>query len=196
MTASPLPPQRGKPPATARILVATVDRLVAPGGLALSVQEVADAAGVSKGLVHYHFRDKDALLARAAVFMTDELIARERNAMAKLSPANGVDTLWQWLDGELALGHIRVLLELSRLDAPPVAEAARIAAERRRLSAAETVMRLFSALELTPRVPAEMLAAVHVAFVDGLAMDAVLAPERNHRVAFDVFWLAMLSLAE
>ena len=40
------------------------------------------------------------------------------------------------------------------------------------------------------------MADVLVAFVDGMALDATLAPERNHRVAFDVFWLAMLSLAE
>ena len=35
-----------------------------------------------------------------------------------------------------------------------------------------------------------------VAFVDGLALDRVVAPERNARISFDVFWLAMLGLTD
>ena len=72
----------------------------------------------------------------------------------------------------------------------------------RRRQASETVERLFAILELQSRVPTSLLASVMVAFVDGLALD--FAARREHgdqessspRVAFDVFWLAMLSLAE
>ena len=55
---------------------------------------------------------------------------------------------------------------------------------------------LYATLALRPRVPTEMLADVFVAFVDGLALDAVQGPTEAHRVAYDVYWLAMLSLAE
>ena len=41
-----------------------------------------------------------------------------------------------------------------------------------------------------------MLADVFVAFVDGLALQTGIMPEVDRRVAFDVFWLALLSLAE
>jgi hypothetical protein len=51
-------------------------------------------------------------------------------------------------------------------------------------------------LGLRPRVPGELMAGVVVAFLDGLAMETVLQPERAARVSFDIFWLAMLSLAE
>ena len=37
---------------------------------------------------------------------------------------------------------------------------------------------------------------VIVAFIDGLSVHAMLQPEANHRVSFDVFWLSLLSLAE
>jgi hypothetical protein len=51
-------------------------------------------------------------------------------------------------------------------------------------------------LGLTPRVPAELMAGVAVAFLDGLAMETSLQPDREARISFDVFWLALLSLAE
>ena len=61
--------------------------------------------------------------------------------------------------------------------------------------------RLFRILELRPRIEPALLAAVQVAFVDGLAIRSGLArnaegASASPRVAFDVFWLAMLSLAE
>ena len=58
------------------------------------------------------------------------------------------------------------------------------------------VLTLFALLELRPRVPVQLMADVIVAFIDGLAIHASLAPEANHRVAFDVLWLSLLSLAE
>ena len=51
--------------APARILDAAIASLVSAGAGALAMHEVAERAGVSKGLIHYHFRDKDALLVCA-----------------------------------------------------------------------------------------------------------------------------------
>jgi AcrR family transcriptional regulator len=160
------------------------------------MQEVADAAGVSKGLIHYHFRDKETLLARLVEHLAEGIIAREHAAAAALRTPAAVDTLWQWLEAELARGHVRALLALALDPSEGVHAAARAAAKARRDTAAETVTTLFAALELTPRVPPAMLAEVAVAFADGLALDAAMMPETERRVAFDVFWLALLSLAE
>jgi hypothetical protein len=59
---------------------------------------------------------------------------------------------------------------------------------------------LFGILELKSRIEPALLANVFVAFVDGLAIDSSFAPNGESsgkaRIAFDVFWLAMLSLAE
>ena len=82
--------------------------------------------------------------------------------------------------------------------------AARQAAALRRAAAKDTLERLFAILELRPRVEPALLGNVVVAFVDGLAIDWGLAADdaatdrggAAARVAFDVFWLAMLSLAE
>ena len=79
---------------------------------------------------------------------------------------------------------------------PLISDAIRRSARARREAAMVTVDRLFALLELRPRVPVQLLADVIVAFIDGLAIHASIAPQANHRVAFDVLWLSLLSLAE
>lgn len=183
-------------PAAERILDAAARVLAEQGATGLSMADVAAAAGVSKGLIHYHFKDKDALLARLARWLADATEARELAAFQGIAPGQAIDALWQWLEDELAIGDIRALLEISRLREGEAPVAARKAARRRRDTAATTVAWLFEILALRPRVPAPMLADVFIAFVDGLALDAVDGPTEAHRVGYDVFWLAMLSLAE
>ncbi|HET7458515.1 MAG TPA: TetR/AcrR family transcriptional regulator, partial [Gemmatimonadaceae bacterium] len=185
-----------------RILSAAAERVVSGGVAGVSMQSVADAAGVSKGLVHYHFDDRETLLAAVVGHLADEVVERERRALRGVSAAGAVDALWFWLDAELARGEIRALVELASAPEPRVREAARHAHARRCAAATETVEALFAALALRPRVPPSMLAEVSVAFTDGLAVRATHeAREKqqrafNPRVAFDVFWLAMLGLAE
>ena len=183
-------------PATERILRATARGLVERGAASLSMQEVADSAGVSKGLIHYHYHDKAALLVRVVTWMTEGLVSRESHALDHTEAPAAVDALWLWLDAELQRGDIRALIELAYEPAPGVREAVREAARRRRETAAGTIESLFAALSLRPRVPVPLLADVFVSFVDGLAFRATVTPDADRRVAFDVFWLALLSLAE
>src|SRR5690349_10253833 len=179
-----------------RILYAAAARIVASGTANLSMQDVADAAGVSKGLIHYHFHDKETLLTRLIEWMTHESVDREAATLARGTPKTAVDDLWMWVAGEIDRGHLRVLNELAQERGPLISDAIRRSAQVRREAAMVTVDRLFALLELRPRVPVQLLADVIVAFIDGLAIHASLAPEANHRVAFDVLWLSLLSLAE
>lgn len=182
--------------ATERIIRSAVRRIVASGALAVTMHEVAADAGVSKGLIHYHFQDKDTLIARGVEWMTGALVAREDRALASSSPRHAIDDLWSWLSGELERGHIRVLLELAEWRSPLVRRAVLESATARRGAAAASVERLFVLLALRPRIPARLLADVVVPFTDGLAAAAVRDAEFNARAAFDVFWLALLGLAE
>ena len=160
------------------------------------MHEVAEEAGVSKGLIHYHFHDKETLLARMVEWMTANLVSRERQALADSAPRRAIDDLWGWLDAELQRGHVRVLIELAEWRGELVRGAVRASATARRRQASESIDRLFGLLNLKPRIPAPLLADVQVAFVDGLAVSAGLEPESNPRAAFDVFWLALLGMAE
>lgn len=182
--------------APTKILQAAIERVKTAGLVRLSLQDIADEAGVSKGLIHYHFRDRDALLARLIEWLAERVLAREAAVFENRAPQEAIDAMWCWLDAELARGELWVLLELQHDPADGAALAARRAARLRHGQATETAERLFRMLGLRPRVPAELMAGVIVAFIDGLATETPLQPEREARVSFDVFWLALLSLAE
>jgi AcrR family transcriptional regulator len=190
---SPADPPRA---AAERILAAAARRVRAHGAADTSLQDVAAEAGVSKALIHYHFRNREALLARLVASLAEGVVARERAALVDAPPAAAVDRLWGWLADELARGDVRVLAELAGMPAPEVRRATADAARARLAAAAETVERLFDLLGLRPRVPSPMLAAVTTAFVDGLAVHAAIDGAANPRVAYDVFWLALLGMAE
>lgn len=196
MAAKSEPARRPRASAAERILRATARTIVEHGAGALTMNDVAEEAGVSKGLIHYHFHDKETLLARLVEWMTGHLVAREKEALAASEPRAAIDDLWRWLEGELDRGHVRVLNELAEWRDPLVRRAVRQGAVERRAAAAETVDALFAFLGLRLRVPAALVAEVIVAFVDGLALSSVTVPDGTPRAAFDVFWLGILSLAE
>lgn len=179
-----------------RILNAAARRLVAESAAALSLQDVAGEAGVSKGLIHYHFHDKDTLLGRVVEWMTDGLVERETEALAGATAQNALDHLWRWLETELERGHPRALIELAHYPGERVEAAIQRSAAARRSAAVSTVQRLFRILGLRPRLPAPLVADVVVAFIDGLSVQQVRSPELQPRLVFDVFWLSVLSLAE
>lgn len=170
-------------------------RRVAHQGAAVSLNDVAREAEVSKALILYHFADKDALIAHTITALAAKITAREAGALER-PESLPLDALWTWLDEELRRGEILILLQLSGSGGERPRAAAAIAAQTRRAAAGATIGRLFGLLQLTPRVPPAMLADVVVAFTDGLALDGSLHDARDPRVAFDVFWLAMLNLAE
>src|SRR5688500_9234700 len=146
--------------ATGRILEAAVQCVRAEGAAELSMQHIATAAGVSKALIHYHFTDKDALLARLVEWLTERVIEREHAMISTAGATKSIDALWAWLDSELATGELRVLAELSQNRGPAVRRAALASARLRLESTADVVDWLYGALSLKPRVPSSMLARV------------------------------------
>ena len=187
---------RARGNAAERILAAAAECVGQLGAAQVSLQTVADSAGVSKALIHYHFRDRDELLARLVDWVTVELVHGEELALADADAATALDALWRWLEGELTSGRLRALGELAGERGEAVRDAVRRSREARRAQATLTIERLFAALALTPRLPAPLVGDVTVAFLDGLAGEMAVEPEGNHRLRFDVFWLSVLSLAE
>jgi AcrR family transcriptional regulator len=182
--------------AAGRILEATSACIVKKGAADVSLQDVAEEAGVSKALIHYHFHDKGELLARLVEWLRAGLVARQSTALSGVSASAALDALWQWLSDELERGDLRALLDLSLVQGDAVQAAVRATASARRDAAATVTTELFEALGLRPRVPTSLIADTFIAFVDGLALDRVVEPERNARISFDVFWLATLGLTD
>jgi AcrR family transcriptional regulator len=190
------PPRPRRRNASDRILQGAIARVIEVGAAELSLHDVAMHAGVSKALIHYHFADKESLLVQVVKWGTAQIVARESEILRDTTPTHAVDALWQWLAEELERGHLRALLGLTQYRAPKVQNAVRESVETRCAAMAVTIRRLFSVLELRPRVPTEPLASVVVAFGDGLAARPAGERIADARVAFDIFWLAILSLAE
>jgi AcrR family transcriptional regulator len=188
--------EESRPAATKRILDAA-RALVARGGAGeVSMGEVAAAAGVSKALVHYHFRDKESLMHALMDDVGFDVLASAREALQPDADAHALDVYWSWLERELRRGDLRVLLSLAEYDSPRVRAAARRVADQRREIAADHMAQLFARLGLSPRVPPALLAETVVAFIDGLAAAVALDDQRDPRPAFDVLWLALLTLTE
>jgi AcrR family transcriptional regulator len=194
MTGAPRPRARGN--AAERILAAAAECAGTLGAAQVSMQAVADVAGVSKALIHYHFRDRDELLARLGDWLATELVQGEALALAGAEPTNQLDALWTWLSAELTSGRLRALVDLGQERGAAVRDAVRRSREARRAQATQTIEQLFAALALRPRLPPPLLADVTVAFLDGLAGEAAVEPGANLRLRFDVYWLSVLSLAE
>lgn len=182
--------------ARVRIVDAGVRCIAREGVAGASMAAIALDAGVSKALLHYHYHDRAALLAEIVERIGAQTVERERTAIDSRGSVGGLDALWRWLDGELRRGELAALAELALVREGPVRSATRAVASERRHRAARTTAQLFAELDLTPRVPAPLMADASVAFVDGLALDVANGSAREPRVSFDIFWLALLGLTE
>jgi AcrR family transcriptional regulator len=181
--------------ARARIVDAAIHALVHDGVTNASMAVIAAAGGVSKALLHYHYADRAHLLAEVATELGRRVVARERAVIDAARGSGAVDAHWEWLAAELHRGELRALLELSVERETEVRVAVDAATLARARAATQTVAQLFEGLGLTPRMPAALLAGAVLAFIDGLAIGQP-SPTRDPRASFDLFWLALLSLAE
>jgi AcrR family transcriptional regulator len=182
--------------ARSRIVDAGVRCVAREGVTGASMAAIAQEAGVSKALLHYHYHDRGTLLAEVVERIGRRTVAREAAALAGSSEAAGLDALWRWLEEELRLGELAALAELALTREGHVRAASRAVANERRRRARSSVEQLFAELGLTPRVPPALMADAVVAFVDGLALDAAAGSSHDPRVSYDVFWLALLGVAD
>jgi AcrR family transcriptional regulator len=182
--------------ARSRIVDAGVRCVAREGVSGASMAAIAQEAGVSKALLHYHYHDRATLMAEVVERIGQRTVTREAAAVESSSGSAGLDALWRWLEEELRLRELAALAELAFAREGRVRVASHAVANDRRLRAASTVERLFAELGLTPRVPPALMADSVVAFVDGLALDAAVGSSHDPRVSFDVFWLALLGLTD
>ncbi len=65
-----------------QLINATIDSLARRGYAATTLADVADGAGLSRGIVNFHFESKDKLLIETLQFLADEYSANWREAVA------------------------------------------------------------------------------------------------------------------
>jgi AcrR family transcriptional regulator len=165
-----------------QILVAARQVLAREGYSATTIRQVAAEAGVSRGLLHYYFANKEELLARVVrsnVETSQELVAA---MFASCTTA-----------GDLAAGlcgALRTMLRRSpeffnlffeswalARQSPIVAEELQQLYRHFREAMATGLAELAARAVIAPAVPIDGLAAVVTAVVDGLGLQLITEPE-------------------
>jgi AcrR family transcriptional regulator len=149
----------------ARIVDAALRLGAASGASALSLQGVADAAGVSKALVLYHFGDKPGLLSAVVTALSRDSAARlDATALAR-------DPMEAWRSlavDECRRGEAPLLAAL--VLEPSVAAAVVVGARTSREAAATAAAKaILTAVGLAPRVPIAFVGRLLLRELDGLA---------------------------
>lgn len=70
-----------------QLIEATIDSLARRGYAETTMADVADGAGLSRGIVNFHFESKEKLLVATLQYMADEYSTHWRTATAKAGPA-------------------------------------------------------------------------------------------------------------
>ena len=168
-------------------IIATAGTLLTSHGLhGWSVEQVAAGAGCAKGLVHYHFGTRTALLAAVVDEMACRRMARRSAALAPGGTA-ALDALWAVLREDAGAGVSRAWLEAGLESGPEIRGAmAASVTELQQFAAASS-----AAMEL-PALPPNraatlllLLDALEAALVRGAPMAAV-------REAYDRVWLGLM----
>ncbi len=98
-----------------QILAAARTVLQSEGAAALSTRLVAQEAGVSLSLIHYHFDSREGLLLAVLERMDEELLDRQRRMYG--APAPSLAVQWQqaidFYREDLRSGYVRSLMELT-----------------------------------------------------------------------------------
>lgn len=87
-----MPPakQPRKQPREARreqLIEATIEVLAIKGYARVTMSDVATQAGLSHGLVNFHFQSKEALLSETLIYLSQEYIQNWQGALAKAGPS-------------------------------------------------------------------------------------------------------------
>jgi AcrR family transcriptional regulator len=164
-----------------QVLDAAIGVLAKAGIAKTSVQDIADAAGLSKGAVHYHFASKDELLERVIDRCCEVVEARVRAVFAE--PGMPLERIQRalaemWTVRREGKREIRVLMELhivgrhDRRIRHAFAEAMR----RARAQIIETGLQQIVAMGLRPKVSVEVIPRLLMATLDGLALHQAIDP--------------------
>jgi len=169
-------------------------------GLAtLTIGVVAERAGVSTALVHYHFDTKAKLLVASAERVAARRHERRARALDAGRGLRAVDALWEVVDSGVRDGTERAHVELMLYArSEPVVSAAMSQprlAHRAAMTARLPV--LLRELGASPSAGSDELAAALDAQLDGLSL-ALLGGEDPAAVrsAYDAFWLSLLAAGQ
>lgn len=174
-------------------------RVITERGLAdTRISDVAEAAGVSPGLILYYFDSKDRLLSEALTYANDQFFLRMSREIRRIPSAK--DQLRHLIDlsvpgyqpeyGKLDEWALWIEVWVRALRDPQMAKDREVLDQRWRQSIAEIVRAGQASGEFGPG-DADEVALRLGSLIDGLAIqvimnDSQVSPERMHRACMEV----------
>ncbi|MBK7586005.1 MAG: TetR/AcrR family transcriptional regulator [Myxococcales bacterium] len=184
-----------------QVLDAAVRALAERGYARTSVSDIAEAAGMSKGAVHYHFANKDDLIAQVLVHCADVMRERVRAAWdASAKPEEKVRRALQEMRDARTQGtsEMRVLAELMAqgIHDPKLRASLSAMFAANREEVRSHLEQSFRELGITPRVPVHVMPRLVLGILDGLALHDFFDPmdEADHDVVLSAIETIALSL--
>lgn len=186
--------QRGK---AREAIIESAEALVRQNGAgAVTIEEVAKAAGTAKGLVHYHFKTKQGLLSVVADRLAASRISDWAAALRPGATESAAETSWRLLTEESATGVILAWQTLLYTGANLPDQAAESHASAFSNSLGTALTQLFADdMGLIPTVPTPEIGWLMAAVIDGIGLQllAGIGEERLYG-AYAAGWLGLLAL--
>ncbi len=163
------------------MLDAAIKTLAERGLAATSIQDIADAAGLSKGAVHYHFESKDELLGRVLDCCCESIEARVVAVFEE--PGTPMDRVRRaiyemWAVRRDGIPEMQVLTELHTMSRQnePVRAALALALRRARQQIIDIGLSRMIEMGLRPRVSLAIIPRLILATLDGLSLQHSVDP--------------------
>ncbi len=201
-----MPEPRVAKPATARprtdarprIVQAAFDVLADQGSHAASIKEIAKAAGVAPGLVHYYFDTKEALLLEVVRNCCEQYRAEMNTIELPTDPIDRTKLLFRWSRARAKAqpGWYKVFTDLTAMALRDAALAKEVSVLIREMR--QHIALLIVALERDAGAPlpvgAESLAAVIMSAADGLVVRSMVDRTLAYDEAHDVLEAMVIAL--
>ena len=164
-----------------QVLDAAIRALASAGYARTSIGDIAAAAGMSKGAVHYHFDSKDDLIAQVLVRCAEVMRERVRAAWdAAGEPQEKVSRALREMRAARAQTspELRVLADLMAqgIYDPALRKALSAMFEANREEVRAHLEQSFRELGITPRVPVHVMPRLVIGILDGLALHDFFDP--------------------
>lgn len=181
--------------ARTRILKAAAGVLMGHPPERVTLELVARRAGCAKGLIHYHYRTKDAVLAAAAAEIWTLRAAAWQQALAHRDPSTAIQAAWKLIVDETASGVHRAALQLATRHDDLIGRTARTAAAEFRRTVAAATEALVERMGRTLSVPADEAGGLLVSTINGLGLELEMDVDSDRVGAvWAAFWVGLLAL--
>jgi AcrR family transcriptional regulator len=185
------------------VIDAAIKTLAKRGFANTSVSDIAATAGMSKGVVHYHFTSKDDLLARVLEQCAKKMSDRVRAAWeAPRAPMDKIKAALaeMWATRTDGNAEIRVLVDLMSLAVhdPKLRKPLSLQFHAMRADMVQEFVKAFEAIGLRPKVPAHIVPKLMMATLDGLGIHQIFDPptKGDEKEIFRALELVAFSLFE